>query len=121
MSYQKPDNNHAKENSRVSCQKGPTRYASAWQIGPLWQDTLELSNVTHTLNLKPSALAQMETNKTSPVPSRKRSNMFAFYGYSVYALFPSWYQYINARDSHLRHGYVITFHIILWVWLFTHA
>ena len=26
----------------VSCQKGPTRHAYAWQIWPLWQDTLEL-------------------------------------------------------------------------------
>ena len=26
----------------VSCQKGPTRHAYAWQIGPFWQDTLEL-------------------------------------------------------------------------------
>ena len=25
----------------VSCQKGPTRHAYAWQIGPFWQDTLE--------------------------------------------------------------------------------
>ena len=29
--------------SRVSCQKGPTRHAYAWQIGPFWQDTLDLS------------------------------------------------------------------------------
>ena len=29
-------------NSMVSCQKGPTRHASAWQKGPIWQDTLEL-------------------------------------------------------------------------------
>ena len=28
--------------SRVSCQKGPTRHAYAWQIGPFWQDTLEV-------------------------------------------------------------------------------
>ena len=27
----------------VSCQKGPTRHAYAWQIGPFWQDTLDLS------------------------------------------------------------------------------
>ena len=27
--------------SRVSCQKGPTRHACAWQIGPFWQDTLD--------------------------------------------------------------------------------
>ena len=28
---------------RVSCQKGPTRHAYAWQIGPFWQDTLDIS------------------------------------------------------------------------------
>ena len=26
----------------VSCQKGPTRHADAWQIGPFWQDILEI-------------------------------------------------------------------------------
>ena len=26
----------------VSCQKGPTRHAYAWQIGPIWQDTLDI-------------------------------------------------------------------------------
>ena len=34
-----------KYKSRVSCQKGPTRHAYAWQIGPFWQDTLEMSNI----------------------------------------------------------------------------
>ena len=29
-------------NSRVSCQKGPTCHAYPWQVGPFWQDTLEL-------------------------------------------------------------------------------
>ena len=29
--------------SRVSCQKGPTRYAYAWQIGIFWQDTLGIN------------------------------------------------------------------------------
>ena len=28
--------------SMVSCQKGPTHHAYAWQIGPFWQDTLEM-------------------------------------------------------------------------------
>ena len=33
----------------VPCQTGPTRHACAWQIGPFWQDTLELWGViTHT-------------------------------------------------------------------------
>ena len=26
----------------VSCQKVPTRHAYAWQIGPFWQDTLDI-------------------------------------------------------------------------------
>ena len=28
--------------SRVSCQRGPTRHANAWQIGPFWQDILNM-------------------------------------------------------------------------------
>ena len=28
--------------SMVSCQKGPIRHAYAWQIGPSWQETLDL-------------------------------------------------------------------------------
>ena len=32
------------QNSMVSCQKGPTRHAYAWQIGPFWQNTLEMFN-----------------------------------------------------------------------------
>ena len=27
----------------VSCQKDPTRHAYAWQIGPFWQDTLDIT------------------------------------------------------------------------------
>ena len=29
----------------VSCQMGPTRHAYAWQIGPFWQDTLDITNI----------------------------------------------------------------------------
>ena len=28
--------------SMVSCQKGHTRHAYAWQIGPFWQDALDI-------------------------------------------------------------------------------
>ena len=28
--------------SRVSCQKGPTRHAYAWQLRPFWQDALDV-------------------------------------------------------------------------------
>ena len=28
--------------SMVSCKKGPTRHAYAWQIGPFWKDTLDM-------------------------------------------------------------------------------
>ena len=34
--------------SRVSCQKGPARHVYAWQIGPFWQDTLDMNTLlTH--------------------------------------------------------------------------
>ena len=32
--------------SMVSCPNGPTRHAYAWQIGPFWQDTLEMWNIS---------------------------------------------------------------------------
>ena len=31
--------------SMVSYQKGPTRHAYAWQIGPFWQDTLDIGTI----------------------------------------------------------------------------
>ena len=33
---------HNMDISMVSCQKGPTCHAYAWQIGPFWQDTLDI-------------------------------------------------------------------------------
>ena len=35
--------------SRVSCQKGPTRHAYAWQIGPFWQDTLDINQIIQVI------------------------------------------------------------------------
>ena len=29
----------------VSCQKGPTGHAYAWQIGPFWQDTIDMKPI----------------------------------------------------------------------------
>ena len=33
--------------SMVSCQKGPTRHAYAWQIGPFWRDTIDIAFLKH--------------------------------------------------------------------------
>ena len=33
--------------SMASCQKGPTRHAYAWQIGPFWQDTFDVWYCMH--------------------------------------------------------------------------
>ena len=43
----------------VSCQKGPTRHAYAWQIGPFWQDTLELFDVLRIQHMGISGLTNM--------------------------------------------------------------
>ena len=37
--------------SRVSCQKGPTRHAYARQIGPFWQDTLDMKMIGDVLTV----------------------------------------------------------------------
>ena len=34
--------------SRVSCQKGSTPHSYAWQIGPFWQDTFNVSQLAST-------------------------------------------------------------------------
>ena len=36
----------------LSCQKGPTRHAYAWQIGPFWQDTLDIHTTKYVLNIQ---------------------------------------------------------------------
>ena len=38
--------------SMVSCQKGPTRHAYAWQIGPFWQDTLDMCSAKLLLTIQ---------------------------------------------------------------------
>ena len=46
MYHQVPDVKWAPwDISRVSCQKSPTRHAYAWQIGPFWQDTLDIAGI----------------------------------------------------------------------------
>ena len=36
----------------VSCKKGPTRHACAWQIGPFSQDTLDIQDIANIANNK---------------------------------------------------------------------
>ena len=50
--------------SRVSCQKGPTRHAYAWQIGPFWQDTLDLTYIVQDYfsDLRPLLLTWFNFN-----------------------------------------------------------
>ena len=52
----------------VSCQKGPTRHAYALQIGPFWQDTLDVSTSFG------NDLAWKKGDNPSPEP---RVNQFA--------------------------------------------
>ena len=37
--------------SKVSCQKDPTRHAYAWQVGPFWQDTLDVMYEVFDVNI----------------------------------------------------------------------
>ena len=42
--HETPSNQSGNHILSVSCQKGPTRHAYAWQIGPFWQDTLDMTH-----------------------------------------------------------------------------
>ena len=66
--------------SMVSCQKGPTRHAYAWQIGPFWQDTLVMTNTTSKMRLYSNKLLEwlksnfvFQTTPTSNVIHSQRS------------------------------------------------
>ena len=51
--------------SRVSCQKGPSRHAYAWQKGPFWQDTIDMRvylGNNRTLELKHKGTAEWESH-----------------------------------------------------------
>ena len=59
--------------STVSCERGPTSHAYAWQIGPFWQDTLDISVIAiqiigvlkpKTLNCLFESFFRLTTNKT---------------------------------------------------------
>ena len=70
--------------SMVSCQKGPTRHTYAWQIGPFWQDTLEIlctrskwRRTTKSKHLSEWSLVAFLGHRTSTsVCSKKKSHVF---------------------------------------------
>ena len=49
--------------SMVSRQKGPTCHAYAWQIGPFWQDTLDMAQC-----VSPVWCLYLQVNKPCPFP-----------------------------------------------------
>ena len=51
----------------VSCQNGPTRHAYAWQIGPLWQDTLEVQHRNLKKSIRTEVLNDTYQN-VAPTP-----------------------------------------------------
>ena len=54
--------------SRVSCQKGPTRHAYAWQIGPFWQNTLDMNTLDmNTLDMSVGELG-MDARHICSIP-----------------------------------------------------
>ena len=55
--------------TRVSCQKDPTRHAYAWQIGPFWQDTLDISLNQLLGNQRASVMPQLQVIYTTRVDS----------------------------------------------------
>ena len=46
----------------VSSQKGPSRHAYAWQIGPFWQDTMEIK-IPKSLRTAECSLVRLSTSE----------------------------------------------------------
>ena len=67
----------------VSCQKGPTRHAYAWRIGPFWQDTLDMClhvGCLWTRNMGP-ALCRWCTSETAGLIHTNSSSLeWTWYG-----------------------------------------
>ena len=53
----------------VFCQKGPTRHAYAWQIGPFWQDILDILSVMKQVS---PFLHNMTLHERHCVPNQRR-------------------------------------------------
>ena len=54
--------------SMASCQRGPTRYAYAWQIGPFWQDTLDTSPQTDPMSREASMKEEPDCSTVNTMP-----------------------------------------------------
>ena len=56
--------------SRVSCQKGPTHHAYAWQIGHFWQDTLDILECSSRKDISAVDISQVLSTDISTTQVR---------------------------------------------------
>ena len=73
----------------VSCQKGPTRHAYTWQIGPFRQDTLEVWNYLPLIQCRSVFIARKQekcrmTTQAVSLYCVKTYNFFAFVWYKQF-------------------------------------
>ena len=58
--------------SRVSSQKSPTRHADAWQIGPFWQDILDIFFMSLDINSAQQGFIDSSMSETGSVPNQSK-------------------------------------------------
>ena len=63
--------------SMASCQRGPTRHAYAWQIGPFWQDTLDISQQTDPMSREASMKEEPDCSMVNTMPGGDHIQMEA--------------------------------------------
>ena len=78
--------------SMVSCQKGPTRLAYAWLIGPFWQDTLDIC-ITWPWIVNGIAMDASSFNRTSSGMTRHQPYTDSY------------------QSNNTIHGYVATYFV----------
>ena len=62
----------------VACQKGPTCHAYPWQIGPFWQDTLDMWNLFPFTVILPLTSQTMHEKTTQAVVRLEARDYYGF-------------------------------------------
>ena len=102
--------------SMVSCQKGPTRHAYAWQIGPFWQDTIDMMLQYYQAGLiscHPSFHTKFTTQWSCPL-----CGMYVFVYKNRMYCYTSWFMiHFCLSGFSLPSFSILGYHFVLaWIW-----
>ena len=87
--------------SMVSCQKGPTRHAYALQIGPFWQDTLDIWPILTVIELPAYRRFVLDTTNLVAIAGAIRMRLEIYSVWHVYYNFKIYRAYCSGIDNNV--------------------